>query len=226
MPPALRLTDVRKAFGGRAAVDDVELVVPPGPLLGLVGPNGAGKTTALSMAVCLLRPDGGRSEGVRPGRVERAGRGEGVDGRAPRRPGPARTAHRPRLAQLLRPAAAPRPGVINTSGAKLCGQAAAGVGSLPCLTTLLCSTGRSAAGFSRSGRAGCGDSWSGRSAFFRSTFGFAGSDSFCTSVAQTFVGWFISHIARSDPKNHTVAYVVETGVVTAETNSAGRIATS
>jgi ABC transporter len=40
-------------------VDHVDLTVPPGSLFGLVGPNGAGKTTSLSMAVGLLRPDGG-----------------------------------------------------------------------------------------------------------------------------------------------------------------------
>lgn len=62
MTPALRLTGLRKAFGDRVAVDDVDLVVPPGSFFGLVGPNGAGKTTALSMAVGLLRPGGGRSE--------------------------------------------------------------------------------------------------------------------------------------------------------------------
>jgi ABC-2 type transport system ATP-binding protein len=50
---------LRKQFGTTKAVDDVNLEVPPGSFFGLVGPNGAGKTTALSMAVGLLRPDGG-----------------------------------------------------------------------------------------------------------------------------------------------------------------------
>jgi ABC-2 type transport system ATP-binding protein len=40
-------------------VDHVDLTVPRGSFFGLVGPNGAGKTTSLSMAVGLLRPDGG-----------------------------------------------------------------------------------------------------------------------------------------------------------------------
>ena len=60
--PALRLTGLLKAFRANVAVDRVDLVVPPGSFFGLVGPNGAGKTTALSMAVGLLRPDGGRVE--------------------------------------------------------------------------------------------------------------------------------------------------------------------
>jgi ABC-2 type transport system ATP-binding protein len=37
----------------------IDLAVPAGSFFGLVGPNGAGKTTSLSMAVGLLRPDGG-----------------------------------------------------------------------------------------------------------------------------------------------------------------------
>jgi ABC-2 type transport system ATP-binding protein len=48
-----------KRFGATTAVDHVDLAVPRGSLFGLVGPNGAGKTTSLSMAVGLLRPDGG-----------------------------------------------------------------------------------------------------------------------------------------------------------------------
>jgi ABC-2 type transport system ATP-binding protein len=57
--PALWLSGLCKRFGATIAVDNVNLVVPPGSFFGLVGPNGAGKTTALSMAVGLLRPDAG-----------------------------------------------------------------------------------------------------------------------------------------------------------------------
>lgn len=56
---ALRLTRLYKTFGRNIAVDHVDLDVPAGSFFGLVGPNGAGKTTSLSMAVGLLRPDGG-----------------------------------------------------------------------------------------------------------------------------------------------------------------------
>lgn len=58
-PPAFELYDLRKRFGDKQAVDDVNLTVPTGSFYGLVGPNGAGKTTSLTMAVGLLRPDGG-----------------------------------------------------------------------------------------------------------------------------------------------------------------------
>jgi ABC-2 type transport system ATP-binding protein len=57
--PALQLFGLCKSFGGTVAVDHVDLTVPRGSFFGLVGPNGAGKTTSLSMAVGLLRPDGG-----------------------------------------------------------------------------------------------------------------------------------------------------------------------
>jgi len=59
MTEALRLTRLYKRFGETIAVDHVDLAVPAGSFFGLVGPNGAGKTTSLSMAVGLLRPDGG-----------------------------------------------------------------------------------------------------------------------------------------------------------------------
>src|SRR5690348_13292922 len=57
--PALEFAGLVKRFGDNVAVDHVDLTVPPGSFFGLVGPNGAGKTTSLSMAVGLLRPDGG-----------------------------------------------------------------------------------------------------------------------------------------------------------------------
>jgi ABC-2 type transport system ATP-binding protein len=56
--PALQLTGLLKRFGETTAVDHIDLSVPRGSF-GLAGPNGAGKTTSLSMAVGLLRPDGG-----------------------------------------------------------------------------------------------------------------------------------------------------------------------
>jgi ABC-2 type transport system ATP-binding protein len=59
--PALWLTGLVKRFGDTTAVDHIDLAVPQGSFFGLVGPNGAGKTTSLSMAVGLLRPDGGSS---------------------------------------------------------------------------------------------------------------------------------------------------------------------
>lgn len=58
---ALEMRALRRDFGDKTAVDDVDLRVPMGSFFGLVGPNGAGKTTALSMAVGLLRPSSGQA---------------------------------------------------------------------------------------------------------------------------------------------------------------------
>jgi len=50
-----------KRFGKTLAVNDVDLAVSPGTVLGLLGPNGAGKTTVVRMLATLLRPDAGRA---------------------------------------------------------------------------------------------------------------------------------------------------------------------
>ena len=46
---------LRKAYGTTVAVDNIDLRVEPGRILGLLGPNGAGKTTALK-AILGLAP--------------------------------------------------------------------------------------------------------------------------------------------------------------------------
>ena len=59
--PAIEATGLIKEFGKTKALDGVDLVVPPGRVLGLLGPNGAGKTTAVRILATLLRPDGGQA---------------------------------------------------------------------------------------------------------------------------------------------------------------------
>jgi len=49
-----------KTYSHRKIVDDVEIEIRPGEIVGLLGPNGAGKTTTFYMIVGLLRPDKGR----------------------------------------------------------------------------------------------------------------------------------------------------------------------
>jgi lipopolysaccharide export system ATP-binding protein len=49
-----------KSFRKRRVVDEVELTVKAGEVVGLLGPNGAGKTTIFYMVIGLIRPDGGR----------------------------------------------------------------------------------------------------------------------------------------------------------------------
>ncbi len=55
----LSLQDVRKTFGGLAAVDGASLSVGSGEVHGLIGPNGAGKTTLLNMISGLIPPTAG-----------------------------------------------------------------------------------------------------------------------------------------------------------------------
>ena len=55
----IELKKVVKRFGGRVAVDGVDLSVQDGEIFGLLGPNGAGKTTIISLLATLLVPDDG-----------------------------------------------------------------------------------------------------------------------------------------------------------------------
>src|SRR6202042_1005769 len=56
----LQAVELSKSYKGRKVVDDVELEIGQGEVVGLLGPNGAGKTTTFYMIVGLARPDSGR----------------------------------------------------------------------------------------------------------------------------------------------------------------------
>jgi ABC-2 type transport system ATP-binding protein len=57
--PAILAEGLSKAYGDVQALQDVNLIVPAGGILGLLGPNGAGKTTTIRILTTLLRPDSG-----------------------------------------------------------------------------------------------------------------------------------------------------------------------
>jgi energy-dependent translational throttle protein EttA len=66
IPPGPRLGDkvvvgqnISKAFGNRLLVEDMNFIIPPGAIVGVVGPNGAGKTTLFNMITGRDKPDSG-----------------------------------------------------------------------------------------------------------------------------------------------------------------------
>ncbi len=56
----LQAASLSKSYRGRKVVDDVNLEIRQGEVVGLLGPNGAGKTTTFYILVGLARPDFGR----------------------------------------------------------------------------------------------------------------------------------------------------------------------
>ncbi len=58
-PLAIDVHGMTKRFGKRTVVDDVDLAVAAGEIVGFLGPNGSGKTTTIRMICGLLRPDAG-----------------------------------------------------------------------------------------------------------------------------------------------------------------------
>ena len=63
-----------KRFGGTQALDQVDLSIEPGRIVGLLGPNGSGKTTLIKLANGLLTPSEGelRVCGLLPGKESHA----------------------------------------------------------------------------------------------------------------------------------------------------------
>ena len=66
---------LRKGFGDKLLIDDLEFRLPPGGIVGVIGPNGAGKTTLFRMIVGQETPDGGElrvGETVKLGYVDQS----------------------------------------------------------------------------------------------------------------------------------------------------------
>jgi ATP-binding cassette ChvD family protein len=69
IPPGPRLGDVvvtaknlTKAYDERLLIEDLEFLLPPGGIVGVIGANGAGKTTLFKMMVGLEEPTSGTIE--------------------------------------------------------------------------------------------------------------------------------------------------------------------
>ncbi|NLT35136.1 MAG: ABC transporter ATP-binding protein [Gaiellales bacterium] len=68
--PVVQACGLTRRFGERTAVDNVDLTVRSGEILGVLGPNGAGKTTTIRMLAGIIAPSAGHAvvAGVRADR--------------------------------------------------------------------------------------------------------------------------------------------------------------
>ena len=58
-PRLLEATGLRRAYGRRQVLRDIDLTLSAGEAVAVAGPNGAGKTTLLRVLAGLARPDRG-----------------------------------------------------------------------------------------------------------------------------------------------------------------------
>ncbi len=57
--PILKVTDLKKSYDDKVAVDGISFEVQKGEIFGILGPNGAGKTTTLEMIETMREIDSG-----------------------------------------------------------------------------------------------------------------------------------------------------------------------
>lgn len=62
METVLKTTDLCKVYGATQALNNLNLELPAGKIIGLLGPNGSGKTTLIKLAAGLLQPTSGSIE--------------------------------------------------------------------------------------------------------------------------------------------------------------------
>jgi ABC-2 type transport system ATP-binding protein len=62
MPHVIEIQNLTKSYKSFKAVDNLNINVDNGEILGLLGPNGAGKTTTVSMLCTILKPSSGTAK--------------------------------------------------------------------------------------------------------------------------------------------------------------------
>lgn len=56
----IRIENLTKNYGGKLALDDLNLTINDGEIFGLIGHNGAGKSTTIKSLVSIIEPSDGR----------------------------------------------------------------------------------------------------------------------------------------------------------------------
>jgi len=73
----IRAKDVRKQYGDKVALANINLNIPSGSIYGLLGPNGAGKTSFIRIMNQITAPDSGvvlfNNEPLKPADIGRIG---------------------------------------------------------------------------------------------------------------------------------------------------------
>lgn len=69
MTPILECNGLSKRYGTKEALKNINLIIQPGQIIGLLGPNGSGKTTLIKLINGLLQPSAGSIlvNGMKPG---------------------------------------------------------------------------------------------------------------------------------------------------------------
>ena len=60
MENSIKVIDLKKNYGNKEAVKNINFEIKENEIIGLLGPNGCGKTTTIGMILGLLKPTGGQ----------------------------------------------------------------------------------------------------------------------------------------------------------------------
>ena len=59
MQNSIKVINLKKSYGAKEAVKNINFEIKQNEIIGLLGPNGSGKTTTIGMILGLLKPTGG-----------------------------------------------------------------------------------------------------------------------------------------------------------------------
>ena len=59
MQNSIKVINLKKSYGSKEAVKNINFEIKENEIVGLLGPNGSGKTTTIGMILGLLKPSSG-----------------------------------------------------------------------------------------------------------------------------------------------------------------------